>query len=313
MGSLHEKGLGVSIDHVKARKYYEKACAAGFKVGCYNLGIFYSKGRGGNVDSKKAGTIFRRACAQGEGRSCAAIGDSLEKGDAEDTRKALLFYEKGCTMGASRSCFKYGELSFNAGSMKAALEGFSKACKGGYKGVRGCVFSNWMRVRACDKNPAACKTMQATDSSQSVEYSNACKKGVTAGCANGGLILEYQTEKDANVLKRIHGFYKTGCEKGDPLNCNLLGNLFRRGQAVSVDNEKAAELYESACKKGLSLACHDLASMYLNGQLTIFGSSPAPKFLAEACRLKHPNACLNLTMLCAMGKKEFCTPTPLKN
>ena len=54
VGYMHEMGNGVPRDLIEARKWYEKAAAAGNAVGMTNLGNLYLDGRGVTQDRTEA-------------------------------------------------------------------------------------------------------------------------------------------------------------------------------------------------------------------------------------------------------------------
>ena len=66
LGLMYDKGYGVEIDFVQARKWYQKAAKQGHAVAQYKLGLIYYMGYGGvSEDSNKARKWLQEAAKQG--------------------------------------------------------------------------------------------------------------------------------------------------------------------------------------------------------------------------------------------------------
>ncbi len=62
LGNLYAQGQGVGQSYIKAKEYYEKACALEVANGCFNLGILYGKGQGMKQSYIKAKEYYEKAC-----------------------------------------------------------------------------------------------------------------------------------------------------------------------------------------------------------------------------------------------------------
>jgi localization factor PodJL len=65
LGSLYERGLGVTRDPAKARQWYETAADAGNVKAMHNLGVIYADASSGKPDYAAAATWFRKAADYG--------------------------------------------------------------------------------------------------------------------------------------------------------------------------------------------------------------------------------------------------------
>ena len=70
LGSLYEKGLGVSQDDTAAAQWYEKAAEHGNEKAQFRLGEMYELGHGVPKDSGKAFSFYKKSA--GSGNSAAA-------------------------------------------------------------------------------------------------------------------------------------------------------------------------------------------------------------------------------------------------
>ncbi len=61
VGEIYAKGLGIEPDYAKAREWFDKAAALGFKRAMTNLGYLLEEGLGGEKDVAKALNLYRQA------------------------------------------------------------------------------------------------------------------------------------------------------------------------------------------------------------------------------------------------------------
>ena len=65
IGTMYEKGLGVSRDHREAVKWYRKAAEQGTTFGQWKLGRMYERGFGVTKDYREAVKWYRKSAEQG--------------------------------------------------------------------------------------------------------------------------------------------------------------------------------------------------------------------------------------------------------
>jgi len=73
------------------------------------------------------------------------------------------------------------------------------------------------------------------------------------GCYAAGVAQERE-----RAIKRAADLYERGCDLGDGLSCNRLGELHRDGKGVKPDDAQARSLFERGCQLGSSSACDAL-------------------------------------------------------
>ena len=95
-----------SIDHVKARTFYDKACKLKNGLGCFNLGNVYRLGEGVKADGKLAFDNFKKACDLDEAKGCTELAILYYEGKVvkKDVQMAITLLEKGCKLGSQVAC-----------------------------------------------------------------------------------------------------------------------------------------------------------------------------------------------------------------
>ena len=74
IGVLHEKGLGVPQDVVKAMQWFERAAEGGESAALHNIGIIYRDGRGVPQDLAEAAKWFLKAAKNGDSHGRLQLG-----------------------------------------------------------------------------------------------------------------------------------------------------------------------------------------------------------------------------------------------
>lgn len=100
-------GLGQSKDgFFKASKLYTQSCENGNPEACNALGTLYERGRGITKDNIKAEEMYVKSCELDPEFQCSHLGDRYVKGYGVEHNqdKAIAAYKKGCDAGSSRSC-----------------------------------------------------------------------------------------------------------------------------------------------------------------------------------------------------------------
>ena len=85
--------------------------------------------------------------------------------------------------------------------------------------------------------------------------------------------------------------YQKACASGDANACNNLGVMYKRGEGVSEDDEKAVKLFQKACDGGDATGCYNLGKMYYNGVGVSQDDGKAKELFQKACKLGYSEAC----------------------
>jgi hypothetical protein len=188
LGSMYEKGNGVTKDYSKAVTLLSKSCDAGNADGCNGLGQMFGNGKGVAKDDDKASGLYKKACDGGSAAGCNDLGIMFQAGRGcgafcayyhDHYPEAVTLYSKACDAGISDGCYNLGDMYLN-----------------GY-GV-------------------------AEDYPQALLlYSRACDAGSSEGCSNIGLVYHkgYGVQKD-RAKARV--FYSKGCSMGNQWGCDEL-------------------------------------------------------------------------------------------
>jgi hypothetical protein len=155
-------------------------------------------------------TEWQEGCTAGELDKCANLGESYGKGIGvgQDAAKAASIYADACNRGGARACQLLGE-AYASGSgvtkdRSRALDFLGRACDSGEE--EAC-------VRACDTLNDAVR------------------------CLRVGVL----SAKGAKDPKRAAVYYRKACENGHPLGCREIGSMYRDGQGVDKDVDRATE------------------------------------------------------------------------
>jgi TPR repeat protein len=95
-----------SVDHGKARAFYDRACKLDNGLGCFNLGNVYRLGEGVKVDLKLAFDSFKKSCDLDQAKGCTELAILYYEGKAvkKDVKKTVSLLEKGCRLGSQPAC-----------------------------------------------------------------------------------------------------------------------------------------------------------------------------------------------------------------
>ena len=94
-------------------------------------------------------------------------------------------------------------------------------------------------------------------------------------CLNKGA-LAIQAKDFAKAAK----FLPSGCEV-EPKACNIVGELYRKGDGVPADGAKAADFHKKACNAGISISCAIEAQLRYTGEGGAVVDKPRARALFE--------------------------------
>ncbi|HEY0292220.1 MAG TPA: hypothetical protein VGC51_07760 [Hansschlegelia sp.] len=130
LGSLYEKGSGVSRDILTARRWYERAAASGNVRAMHNLGVIQAEGGLGKPDFTAAATWFRMAAERGlvDSEYNLAVLCARGLGGKRDLVDAYKWFALAAAQGDQDASVKRDEvakaLGDNLAIAKAAVEAF---------------------------------------------------------------------------------------------------------------------------------------------------------------------------------------------
>jgi uncharacterized protein len=125
LGSLYEKGLGVTKDAAEAARWYQKAADAGNALGMRNLGLLYENGLGVTKDAAEAARWYQKAADAGNALGMVNLGIIYENGlgVTKDAAEAARWYQKAADAGDALGMVNLGSMYENGtGVTKDAAE-----------------------------------------------------------------------------------------------------------------------------------------------------------------------------------------------
>ncbi|WP_224370441.1 tetratricopeptide repeat protein [Hyalangium versicolor] len=131
------------------------------------------------------------------------------------------------------------------------------------------------------------------------ELQEACDKHPRSACGIAALGLAENAHRSGSALdgEWIALFAQRGCDAGDGLACQLLGDAFRAGTGVSQDTGKAFALYARACEAGNGTACANQGMLSLQSSEGETGKAPgADALFSRGCALGSSEACRLLVL-----------------
>lgn len=149
------------------------------------------------------------------------------------------------------------------------------------------------QLRECDYNPRRCFNLGygydtgtpdkgQSDKIAAVLYQFACEGGFASGCTNLGYMYRDGQGVSQNYDRAIE-LYQQGCEGGSAGGCFGLGHMYGTGKGVSRDYDRAVELFKQSCDGGNASGCSSLGNYYRLGISVSQDTSLARKYLQQGC------------------------------
>lgn len=262
VGYHQQDGLGTEWAPAAAIASYEKACAGGAGVGCYNLASMYYGGHGVQADSAradgykaKAKAAWQAACDGKEPRWCTNVAYLLREEDARGNRERCLTLDQ-------RSC----DHDVLVGCTEAVRDRFALERIGG---------------------PAMVD-----------ELDRLCQAGEPSACLAAGGPLLGGSPGVAVDARRGMALVLRGCEIGDKLACAAAGAEHASGQYVTQDPAAADRFMVNACDRGMGAACMWIARDRVGRGEAAIGAA----FAKRACQMGEREACAALSSLYQEGR-----------
>lgn len=112
LADMKFKGEGIEQDLTGARELYSKACEQNEFMSCKSLAVMWYLGKGGPQLPPKALELFTKACNGKNKEACRYCGTMWTKGEGttRSDKKASEYFSKGCDLEDSNSCYWMGLL-----------------------------------------------------------------------------------------------------------------------------------------------------------------------------------------------------------
>jgi localization factor PodJL len=129
LGTLYERGQGVTADPAKAAHWYEMSAAQGNRKAMHNLAVSYASGTGGKKNMNEAARWFAKAAALGLSDSQFNLAVLYERGDGvpQSLLDAYKWYSIAAAAGDSESKQRMGVLATQLSDADKAMANKSSA------------------------------------------------------------------------------------------------------------------------------------------------------------------------------------------
>lgn len=118
LGVCYDKGIGVSLDAVKAYENFQKAAQMGSLFAANSLGICYYLGKGTTINKFEAFRLFKLSGEKGNSAAFANVGRCYLYGEGTDINpeEGIKWYEKAAKKGEASCQFFLGHLFYHGDS-----------------------------------------------------------------------------------------------------------------------------------------------------------------------------------------------------
>lgn len=185
------------------------------------------------------------------------------------------------TCESSNECIIKGLIYSQNQDYENAIPAFKKGCDLGDRlgcNSLGYIYKNGQGVKA--------------DLKKSEEYFiKACDLNDGNSCYNVGVM-----EQDSNDINEFI-FFKKACDLKSGNGCYRLADLYKRGDKVEPDLEKAKELFKISCDLNNDNGCFELAGIYYKNKDIENNYHEAQKYFNLGCKLDNAASCKAANML----------------
>lgn len=286
------EALTLEVALANAFELYEGPCGAGEAWACFGLGRFYLEGdQGVPQDLDRAAELLDRACDGGSAAGCAGLGLLVrDRAGAEDPERAFELFTRACDDGDAAGCqnlaYQYAlGLGVPKNDLQAAVL-YRRACEQG--DAIGCYNAGLMHEqgRGFLRDPinATADYQQGCDGGYALACTNLgylYEHGTGVAKSEGTAVELYR-----------RGCEGDGCSPGDPTGCFNMGVAHRDGLGgLSADGAAAVPWFERACDADSGMACANLANLYRDGDGVPADQNRAAELYRRACELGDEASC----------------------
>jgi len=286
VGYHHQDGLGTEWAPERAIADYEKACAGGAGVGCYNLATMYSGGQGVVADDAraeqykvKAKAAWEAACRGSAPRWCTNVAYLLREEKPVDRQRVLELDQRSCDHQVLVGCTEAARDRFAMGTMGAAplLAELERLCRAGEPTA--CTLAGTLFIAGGEgitSDPRRGMTLVV----------HGCEIGDKEACKAAG--LEYaKGELVPMDLAAADRFVILACDHGLGSACDSMA----RDRGAKGQFAQQAGFARRACQMGQAESCASLSQLYFSGQGVARSKVDGLRWATEGCRMGYPPSC----------------------
>ncbi|UCF31889.1 MAG: sel1 repeat family protein, partial [bacterium] len=270
LGHLYstESGLLVPYNPFKAFRWYERAALRGDPEARLELGKMYAMGLGVEKDRNEALKWFLKARNRADVEQLTVLGQILSDGTFAPPRRdvAATCLRKAAEQGHYRAALYLAQ--FLVEENGHAREGWGEEAL--HAGNRNAVLFSLEQL-AEEGITSAHYVIEALREWQALAGRDflVLKKAAEAGNPLAQVKVGEMLRKGDGVTRdeeEAAKWYRQAAEKGDPLAQNQLGTMYALGQGVSQNMQKAAFWFRQASLQGYATAMSNLGVLYQRGQ-----------------------------------------------
>ena len=296
LGACLKDGVGIAKDAAAAKSWFEKAVAAGYAPGHFNLGLMYEQGDLGPADAAKAFYHYRIAADAGvaEARHNLAQLYFDGTGTPRDERQGRIWLEKAASQDFPPAIHHMGVLHEEGRAGLAADVSKARDC---YR--RAAQFNHPDAAYALGR---LCETGANANVEEAARwYAIAARGGLAEARFRLGM-LHLEGRGVAPSTTFAENYLAQAASQGHADAMAQLGLLFEKRDSDGKDRARISDLYEKSAASG-SAEGRFLLAMWLHSGKS--GGAPQTgrvlDLLRQAAEQDHPNACHNLGALLSHG------------
>lgn len=247
LGAAYWSGYGVMQHRFHALSLWEYTCARGIGSACEQAADVYTDGKLLRPNPERVDDLLERGCAVDRATACTRLGVLAMSGrtSTPNPRRAVKLWKKACIAGDSNGCRQLGLATIDGrGTAHDPEAGIALL-------VGACAADSAAACRQLAGFHRAGMLVPKSEAKAQTAELRACELGDGASCTELG--LRARNTGEAEVARTQ---LESGCMRGDPRGCALLGDLYALGaDGVPIDADRAALAYAEACRGGLFEAC----------------------------------------------------------
>jgi TPR repeat protein len=132
-----------------------------------------------------------------------------------------------------------------------------------------------------------------------LENESSCWLGQPDPCFQVGRLFKMGGEGVSADLGRALAAFARGCDLGERISCNELGDALEYGDGVARDLERAATLFDRSCRLGAPIGCANLGYLAEHGAGVARDPARARALYLASCAAGETYGCRHAEMMSA--------------
>jgi TPR repeat protein len=256
-----------------------------------------------------AGAAPGDACSGASGAACGgapaeqctarALAAWSESQDDRGLRCVARMFSDACAQGDAAACAFGGRLWLDGRGVQPdadrAMAMLARACDDGV--LMACAVAiRWLG------DPAHKSAVDDDGDMRSrLESESGCWLGQPDPCFQVGRLFKAGADGVPPDAARALRAFARGCDLGERISCNELGDALEYGDGAPRDLERAAALFDRACRLGAPIGCANLGYLAEHGEGMARDDGRARVLYREACAAGESYGCRHVELMAAAG------------